>query len=69
VGGDLSGDVVLMGYGECGDVDLVLWFDFFQILEATSNEPWGPHGTIMGDIAQATRNLYVLSLGAFCVHA
>jgi epsin len=27
-----------------------------KILEATSNEPWGPHGTIMGDIAQATRN-------------
>jgi len=27
-----------------------------KILEATSNEPWGPHGTIMGDIAHATRN-------------
>jgi epsin len=27
-----------------------------QVLEATSNEPWGPHGTIMADIAQATRN-------------
>ena len=32
-------------------------FLFSQILEATSNEPWGPHGTIMGDIAHATRNL------------
>ncbi|CAK9861109.1 unnamed protein product [Sphagnum jensenii] len=27
-----------------------------KVLEATSNEPWGPHGTIMADIAQATRN-------------
>lgn len=27
-----------------------------QVLEATSNEPWGPHGTLMSDIASATRN-------------
>ncbi|XP_024386908.1 clathrin interactor EPSIN 2 [Physcomitrium patens] len=27
-----------------------------KVLEATSNEPWGPHGSIMGDIAQASRN-------------
>nr|PNR52891.1 hypothetical protein PHYPA_009266 [Physcomitrium patens] len=27
-----------------------------KVCEATSNEPWGPHGAIMGDIAQATRN-------------
>lgn len=27
-----------------------------KVYEATSNEPWGPHGTLMGDIAQATRN-------------
>ncbi|KAJ7516969.1 hypothetical protein O6H91_21G006900 [Diphasiastrum complanatum] len=27
-----------------------------KVLEATSNEPWGPHGTLMADIAQATRN-------------
>lgn len=27
-----------------------------KVLDATSNEPWGPHGTVMGDIAQATRN-------------
>ncbi|KAG0569758.1 hypothetical protein KC19_6G114400, partial [Ceratodon purpureus] len=27
-----------------------------KILEATSNEPWGPHGTIMGDIAQGLPN-------------
>ncbi|KAK7272859.1 hypothetical protein RIF29_13899 [Crotalaria pallida] len=27
-----------------------------KVLDATSNEPWGPHGTILADIAQATRN-------------
>lgn len=27
-----------------------------QILDATSNEPWGPHGSLLADIAQATRN-------------
>lgn len=27
-----------------------------KVLDATSNEPWGPHGTVMADIAQATRN-------------
>eukprot|EP00245_Coleochaete_scutata_P012605 TRINITY_DN490_c0_g1_i2.p1 TRINITY_DN490_c0_g1~~TRINITY_DN490_c0_g1_i2.p1 ORF type:complete len:702 (+),score=194.87 TRINITY_DN490_c0_g1_i2:215-2320(+) len=29
-----------------------------KVLEATSNEPWGPHGTLMSDIAQATRNYH-----------
>lgn len=28
----------------------------FQVLDATSNEPWGPHGSLLADIAQATRN-------------
>ncbi|CAA6655248.1 unnamed protein product [Spirodela intermedia] len=27
-----------------------------KILDATSNEPWGPHGSLLADIAQATRN-------------
>lgn len=27
-----------------------------KILDATSNEPWGPHGSLLSDIAQATRN-------------
>uniref|UniRef100_A0A0C9RZA6 TSA: Wollemia nobilis Ref_Wollemi_Transcript_927_1906 transcribed RNA sequence n=1 Tax=Wollemia nobilis TaxID=56998 RepID=A0A0C9RZA6_9CONI len=27
-----------------------------KVLDATSNEPWGPHGTLMAEIAQATRN-------------
>ncbi|EFJ27853.1 hypothetical protein SELMODRAFT_94875 [Selaginella moellendorffii] len=27
-----------------------------KVLDATSNEPWGPHGTAMSEIAQATRN-------------
>lgn len=28
-----------------------------QTLDATSNEPWGPHGQVMNEIARATRNL------------
>lgn len=27
-----------------------------KVLDATSNEPWGPHGTHLIDIAQASRN-------------
>lgn len=27
-----------------------------KVLDATSDEPWGPHGTVMAEIAQATRN-------------
>ncbi|KAK7304294.1 hypothetical protein VNO77_45162 [Canavalia gladiata] len=27
-----------------------------KVLDATSNEPWGPHGSLLADIAQATRN-------------
>lgn len=26
-----------------------------KVLDATSNEPWGPHGSLMAEIAQATR--------------
>eukprot|EP00252_Welwitschia_mirabilis_P022708 TRINITY_DN622_c0_g1_i1.p1 TRINITY_DN622_c0_g1~~TRINITY_DN622_c0_g1_i1.p1 ORF type:complete len:851 (+),score=223.18 TRINITY_DN622_c0_g1_i1:431-2983(+) len=29
-----------------------------KVLDITSNEPWGPHGSIMADIAQATRNYH-----------
>ncbi|XP_073157212.1 clathrin interactor EPSIN 3-like isoform X2 [Henckelia pumila] len=29
-----------------------------KILDATSNEPWGPHGSLLADIAQATRNYH-----------
>ena len=28
-------------------------------MEATDNQPWGPHGTTMGEIAKMTRNLDV----------
>lgn len=31
-------------------------FFFYQVLDATSNEPWGPHGSLLADIAMATRN-------------
>ncbi|CAJ1846420.1 unnamed protein product [Sphenostylis stenocarpa] len=27
-----------------------------KVLDATSNEPWGPHGSLLADISQATRN-------------
>ncbi|XP_039122136.1 clathrin interactor EPSIN 2-like [Dioscorea cayenensis subsp. rotundata] len=30
----------------------------YSILDATSNEPWGPHGSLLADIAQASRNHY-----------
>ncbi|KAJ6792513.1 clathrin interactor EPSIN 2 [Iris pallida] len=29
-----------------------------KILDATSNEPWGPHGSHLADIAQATQNYH-----------
>ncbi|KAL8122448.1 clathrin interactor EPSIN 2-like isoform X1 [Apium graveolens] len=29
-----------------------------KVLDATSNEPWGPHGSSLADIAQATRNYH-----------
>ncbi|KAJ8459329.1 hypothetical protein OPV22_032255 [Ensete ventricosum] len=29
-----------------------------KILDATSNESWGPHGSLLADIAQATRNYH-----------
>lgn len=28
-----------------------------QVLDATDNEPWGPHGTALAEIAQATKRL------------
>ncbi|KAF8400903.1 hypothetical protein HHK36_014206 [Tetracentron sinense] len=28
-----------------------------QVLDATSNEPWGPHGSVLAEIAQATKKL------------
>ncbi|KAL9247105.1 hypothetical protein vseg_020570 [Gypsophila vaccaria] len=29
-----------------------------KVLDSTSNEPWGPHGALLADIAQATRNYH-----------
>ncbi|XP_047082977.1 clathrin interactor EPSIN 2-like [Lolium rigidum] len=29
-----------------------------KILDATSNEPWGPHGSLLAEIAQATNNYH-----------
>ncbi|KAL6911318.1 hypothetical protein ACP4OV_000123 [Aristida adscensionis] len=29
-----------------------------KVLDATSNEPWGPHGSLLADIAQATHNYH-----------
>ncbi|PWA35652.1 clathrin interactor EPSIN 1 [Artemisia annua] len=27
-----------------------------QVIDATDDEPWGPHGTALAEIAQATKN-------------
>lgn len=32
-------------------------FTLKQVLDATDNEPWGPHGTALAEIAQATKRL------------
>ncbi|WOL18077.1 clathrin interactor EPSIN 2-like isoform X3 [Canna indica] len=29
-----------------------------KVLDATSNEPWGPHGTLLAEISQATKNYH-----------
>ncbi|XP_030937916.1 clathrin interactor EPSIN 2-like [Quercus lobata] len=29
-----------------------------KVLDSTSNEPWGPHGSLLADIAMATRNYH-----------
>ncbi|KAL6526693.1 hypothetical protein OROGR_015783 [Orobanche gracilis] len=29
-----------------------------KVLDATNNEPWGPHGSLLADIAQATKNYH-----------
>ncbi|CAN1171942.1 Clathrin interactor EPSIN 2 [Linum perenne] len=29
-----------------------------KVLDATSNEPWGPHGSLLADIAHATKNYH-----------
>ncbi|XP_022959791.1 clathrin interactor EPSIN 3-like isoform X3 [Cucurbita moschata] len=29
-----------------------------KVLDATSNEPWGPHGTLLAEIAQASKNYH-----------
>jgi hypothetical protein len=31
--------------------------DVIQVLDATDNEPWGPHGSALAEIAQATKKL------------
>uniref|UniRef100_A0A7N0UA29 ENTH domain-containing protein n=1 Tax=Kalanchoe fedtschenkoi TaxID=63787 RepID=A0A7N0UA29_KALFE len=33
-----------------------------KVLDATSNEPWGPHGTLLADIANASRNYHECQL-------
>jgi len=32
-----------------------IWLCLVQVLDATDNEPWGPHGTALAEIAQATK--------------
>ncbi|KAL0739920.1 hypothetical protein Bca4012_081433 [Brassica carinata] len=33
-----------------------------KVLDATSNEPWGPHGSLLADLAQASRNYHEYQL-------
>ena len=37
-----------------------------KVRDATSNDPWGPSGTQMNEIAQMTYNQFVLTLVPFC---
>lgn len=41
------------------DVIISTWY---QVLDATDDEPWGPHGTALAEIAQATKKLYELAI-------
>lgn len=39
-----------------------MWFhnwlsSLLQVLDATDDEPWGPHGSALAEIAQATKKL------------
>jgi hypothetical protein len=31
------------------------------VLDATDDAPWGPHGSAMAEIAQATKKLWVMA--------
>jgi glutaredoxin 3 len=35
-----------------------------QILDTTSNEPWGPHGSLLAEIAQATNRFGMAAAAA-----
>jgi epsin len=40
-----------------------------KVRDATSNDPWGPSGTQMNELAQLTYNQYVVSFHpAHCTH-
>lgn len=38
-------------------VDFFLPLFMIQVLDATDDEPWGPHGTALAEIATATKKL------------
>lgn len=38
------------------NMEFDLW-NSHQVLDATDNEPWGPHGSALAEIAQATKKL------------
>lgn len=48
------------------DSPLLLWLFVIQVLDATDDEPWGPHGTVLAEIAQATKKLYRIFLLLCC---
>lgn len=50
---------------------ILLLLDIFslliQVLDATDDAPWGPHGTALSEIAQATKKLLVLTWNFFYI--
>ncbi|KAA3480247.1 clathrin interactor EPSIN 2-like isoform X4 [Gossypium australe] len=50
--------IQLYFFGEVVEVRRVNAHVYIMVLDATSNEPWGPHGSLLADIAMATRNYH-----------
>lgn len=49
-------------FSSIGLKDDVIISTWYQVLDATDDEPWGPHGTALAEIAQATKKLYDLAI-------
>ncbi|PPD86132.1 hypothetical protein GOBAR_DD16928 [Gossypium barbadense] len=58
VGNGIISGIQLYFFGEVVEVRGVSAHVYIMVLDATSNEPWGPHGSLLADIAMATRNYH-----------